>query len=298
MKIHRLLILITIAASILMITACGGGVGGDSIGYGDLAISVVDAKPLLPDGVTNFTVTFTEVLAHGKGGWESLPMPHTPYTIDLMQFLDDNITELVPPVSLVSGKYTQIRLVLDEDGANIGFDNGDSAPVVIPSENLKTDKDIIFNVPNGGSVDLVIDFDLSQSLVVTDDGTGKLSYICKPVVHISNYWEASTITGTIADDSFANFSTNTANITVFANGEIYTEVTVERDESNDVGFTIFWLAPNKDYRIEIDFDNVLESATNTPEWCEDVNGGDLPSGVNFLLNGEDGAITPPLVCPS
>ncbi|PNX47569.1 MAG: hypothetical protein BV456_10815, partial [Thermoplasmata archaeon M8B2D] len=95
MKLHRLLIFITIAASFLMITACGGGGGGGSAGTGELAIDITDAKPLLPDGVTNFYVTFTEVLAHGKGGWESLPLPQTPYTIDLLQFYDDNTTELV-----------------------------------------------------------------------------------------------------------------------------------------------------------------------------------------------------------
>ena len=252
MRFHKLFVCFLIVTSFLMITACGGGGGGDSIGYGDLAISLVDAKPLLPDGVTNFTVTITEVLAHGKGGWESLEMPYTPYTIDLLQFRGYNTTELVPPVSLLSGKYTQIRLVLDEYGANISFDNGNtSTPVVIPSENLKTDKDIIFNVPNGGSVDLVIDFDLSQSLVVTDDGTGILSYICKPVLHIVDYFEAASMTGIIADDSFTNFSTDTANITVLANGEIYTEVIVDRNP-NPAEFSIFWLVPNKDYTIEID----------------------------------------------
>jgi hypothetical protein len=221
-KFHRLLIFITIAASLLMITACGGGGGGDSIGYGDLAISLVDAKPLLPDGVTNFTVTITEVLAHGKGGWESLEMPYTPYT----------------------------------------------------SENLKTDKDIIFNVPNGGSVDLVIDFDLSQSLVVTDDGTGTLSYICKPVLHIVDYFEAASMTGIIADDSFTNFSTDTANITVLANGEIYTEVIVDRNP-NPAEFSIFWLVPNKDYTIEIDMNPDDELIPETIP----VSGDDLGSGI-------------------
>ena len=190
------------------------------------------------------------------------------------QFRGYETTELVPPVSLVSGKYTQIRLVLDVDGANISFDNGDtSTPVVIPSENLKTDKDIIFNVPNGGSVDLVIDFDLSQSLVVTDDGTGILSYICKPVLHIVDYFEAATITGIIADDSFADFSTDTANITVFANDEIYTEVIVDRNQ--DPAFTIFWLVPNKDYTVEIDMNPDDELLPETIH----ISGADLGSGI-------------------
>jgi hypothetical protein len=270
-----------------MITACGGGGGGDPIGYGELAIAVTDAKPLLPEGVTNLWVEIAEVLVHGKGGWESLPMVQTPYTIDLLQFHGDDIddtTELVPPVMLTSGKYTQIRLVLAEGGANISFDDGaTSIPVVIPSENLKTDKNIDFDVPSGGSVDLMIDFDLSQSLVVTDDGSGTLSYKLKPVLHIVDTFEAATITGIIDDQSFINYGTDAANVRVSANGEVYTEVTVERDEPNNVVFTIFWLVPNKDYSVEVDFDPNIE---NDPQFTEVVSANNLGPGEVWYLNDE------------
>ena len=161
MKVHKLFIYLLIAASFLMITACGGG-GGGSAGSGELAIDITDAKPLLPEGVTNFWVTFTEVLAHrsGGGGWESLPMPQTPYTIDLLQFHDGETTELVPPVMLVSGKYTQIRLVVSEAKIRIVDNNDTSEPLVeIPSENLKTDKNFDFDVETGGAADILIDFD-------------------------------------------------------------------------------------------------------------------------------------------
>ena len=49
MKLYRLLIFLTIASSFLMITACGGG-GGGSIEYGEIAMHITDAKPLLPEG--------------------------------------------------------------------------------------------------------------------------------------------------------------------------------------------------------------------------------------------------------
>ena len=96
-------------------------------------------------------------------------------------------------------------------------------------------------------MDLVIDFDLSQSLLLTDDGTGTISYICKPVLHIVDYFEAATMIGIVADDSFTNFSTDTANITVLANGEIYTEVIVDRNP-NPAEFSIFWLVPIARFR--------------------------------------------------
>ena len=248
-----------------------------------MAIDITDAKPLLPEGVTNFYVTITEVLAHRSGGaWESLPLPQTPspFTIDLLQFSDGITTELVPPVSLVSGKYTQIRLVLEEGSAKIKFtDDPTEYTVVIPSGNLKTDKNIDFNVPSGGSVDLMIDFDLSQSIVVTDDGSGTLSYKCKPVLHIVDTFKAATITGTIA---YSSFNGSDAIVTVFdANGEVYTKLTVEEDGvNNDVDFSIFWLVPNQVYRVEIDFD----PPNGHEEFTEDVSANNLGPGQVWYLN--------------
>jgi Domain of unknown function (DUF4382) len=284
MKVHKLSIYLLIAASFLMITACGGGGGGGSAGSGELAIDITDAKPLLPDGVTNFLVTITEVLVHGSGGgWESLPLPETPHTIDLLQFSDGITTELVSPVMLTARKYTQIRLVLAEDGAKIKFkDDPTEYPVVIPPEHLKTDKNFDFDVENGGAVDLLIDFDLSQSLVVTDDGSGTLSYKLKPVLHIVDFFEAATITGIIADTSFAGID---ASITVLdINDEVYTKLSVERDEPNNVEFNIFWLVPNKNYRVEIVFDPDLE---NGPEFKEDVSANNLGPGKVWYLNDEN-----------
>ncbi|MDH3837937.1 MAG: DUF4382 domain-containing protein [Desulfobacteraceae bacterium] len=286
MKFHKLFICLLIATSFLMLTACGDG-GGGPAGSGELAIDITDAKPLLPDGVTNFYVTITEVLVHGKGGWESLPLPQTPspYTIDLLQFRDGLTTELVPPVMLTSGKYTQIRLVLAADGAWINFkDDPKDYTVVIPSENLKTDKNINFDVPSGGSVDLMIDFDLSQSLVVTNDGSGTLSYKLKPVLHIVDFFEAATINGTIAQGSF--IAGKNAIVTAYVYNpdivgyEEYTKIEVSDSDSATTNFSIFWLAPDRGYRVEVDLDP--DSAGY--KYDENVNEGYLEPGEVWYLN--------------
>ncbi len=255
-----------------MITACGGG-GGDSTGSGEVSMSITDAKPLLPDGVTNLWVTFTEVLVHKSGGgWISLPLTgDLPYnTIDLLQFSDGKTTELVPPVLLEYGKYTQIRLVIES--ATIKFDNEKVCDVEIPSEHLKTDKNFIVEVDQSAA-DIVIDFDLSRSLVVTDP-FGTPSYKLKPVLHIVEASEAATITGVIDDQSFINFNTDAAIITVLANGEIYTKVTVEKTIVPEK-FTIFWLVPDQYYIIEIDMDPNDNPGT---DWQEPVYQKDFFDG--------------------
>ena len=86
-----------------------------------------------------------------------------------------------------------------------------------------------------------------------------------------------------------------ARVTVFVsdNGlyEEYTKVDVSPNTEDPTEFSIFWLVPDKNYRVEIDFDFDPESENNSPEWCENVSANDLGSGEECILN-----IAPPLVC--
>jgi hypothetical protein len=65
---------------------------------------MTDAKPVLPANITNCLATIDEVLVHSSGGgWDSLPMAQTPYTIDLLQFTDGTTAKFVLPTALESG---------------------------------------------------------------------------------------------------------------------------------------------------------------------------------------------------
>jgi len=298
MKVLKLSAWMILSLSILILTACGGGGGGGggSVGTGELSMNITDAQPLLPEETTNLWVTFTEVYAHKSGGgWMSLPLPESPYTIDLLQFTDGFTTELVPPVILESGKYTQIRLIISH--ADISFDDGASTdPVEIPSENLKTDKNFTFDVQGGGAVDITVDFDLSQSLVVTDE-SGTLSYKLKPVLHIVDTFEAATINGKIAYGSFvgnqeAVVTASVCTDNTFLSCETYTQLKVSRyetDEEDPTEFSIYWLVPNENYKVEIDFD---PDDDNGPDYDEDVIADDLEPGEVFELNGGGSIIFP------
>ena len=70
------------------IAACNDD-GGGSSDTGTVAMSVTDARPLLPENVTNLFVEFSEVWVHKPGdGWKQLDLVESPYTIDLLQFQD------------------------------------------------------------------------------------------------------------------------------------------------------------------------------------------------------------------
>ena len=280
-----------VAVSLAIVSfGCGGSGGGSSdssTGTGTVSLSMTDAKPMLPDNVTNCFVTIDEVLVHKSGGaWEPLRMVQTPYTIDLLQFSDGSSTEFVPPVALASGKYTQIRLSVTN--AVLRFDNGvttQDVTVTIPSGNLKTDQNFDFDVAESAAVDITVDFDLSKSIVV-EGPAGTPSYNLKPVLHIVETTEAATIEGTIANPSFVD---NYVVITVIAlsNGEEYTKVRVDKNTTvgaTQANYSIFWLVPNQDYRVYIDYDPETEIPqafdTDKPVSAADVGPGETVF-VNF-----------------
>jgi hypothetical protein len=272
-------------STVTLLAACGGGGGSGSGGTGTLSMSVTDAKPMLPDGVTNLFVTFDEVRVHKSGGgWTSLPLVESPYTIDLLQFQDGNVTELVPPTKLESGKYTQVRLVVS--GAKILFDNISSTaeePVRVPSGNLKTDKNFIFNVGEDAAVDLIVHFDLSKSVVVTGPAANP-SYKLKPVLHLfDDPLEAATIKGSIENSAFGDSEKATVTVIAESNQEEYTIVEVSESDTEDpTEFTIFWLVPYESYTVEIDLDQ--NDTTDYDEFVQDI---DLPKGAEFELNDGD-----------
>ena len=272
-----------VLSSILLLSACSGSGGsGSSGGTGTLSMSITDAKPMLPSGVTNLFVTFEEVLVHKSGGsWVSLPLVETPYTIDLLQFQDGNVTELVPPTKLKSGKYTQVRLVVNS--ASITFDHITSTaeePVIVPSDSLKTDKNFIFNVGEDAAADLIVHFDLSKSVVVTGTAADP-SYKLKPVLHLfDDPLEAATIKGSITNSAFGLSKKATVTVIAESNQEEYTIVEVSESDTEDpTEFTIFWLVPNESYTVKVDLDQ--NDTTDYDEFVEDI---DLPEGAEFELN--------------
>ena len=270
MKRFKLFCGFSICVVMLATLSCsdGGGSSGTTAGTGIVSMSITDAKPMLPANITAFKVKFDEVLVHKSGGgWISLPMAESPHVIDLLQFIDGDTTEFVPPVRLEYGKYTQVRIVISEAWITVSEGNNEIESVVtIPSENLKTDKNFVFDVEDPTGVDIIVDFDLSMSLKV-DNNTSPSTYSCKPVLHLAETRKAATIVGRINDADFGD--EDYATVTVFVRDsnnssyEEYTKIMVTNTASeNPETFTIFWLVPNKEYLVEIDSEGTSGGTIN------------------------------------
>ncbi len=281
--------LVCLSMAVLLV-GCGGGSNGDgndlaassSGALGTFSLNVTDAKPLLPDNTEKVLITFEEVDVHKTGeGWTSLPLAQEPYKIDLLQFQEGKTTELVPPVSLESGKYTQIRIVVSSAELRT---NAAAYSVTVPSASIKTDTQFDFEMKGGGAVHVTVDFDLSQSIVVT--GQQPPSYTLKPVFHINETLEAATIYGEIAEDTFVTNNSGQAIVTVVwdenADGdvnfddEIYTQVVVTKDDPAE--FRIFWLVPEEAHIVQVDLDG-----NQGLEFKETVSSNDLPAGALYDL---------------
>jgi hypothetical protein len=272
--------LLAVVACVVFLSACGGGGGGGS-SSGTISMAITDAKPALPAGIVQVLVTIDEVSVHQSGGgWISLPLAQTTFTIDLLQFSDGHTTQLVPEATLTSGKYTQVRLGVQS--AEIVTDTDQHIPVEIPSGNLKTAVNFDFDVPGGGAVALTVDFDLSQSLVAT----GTDQYKLKPVLHLVSTTQAATITGNIAADTFGSETQATIIVTqdndnsgTITPGDVeYTRLLVDKGSSGPTPFSIYWLVPNQSYIVQVQIGGGIV-------YTEAVPAASLPPAAVFAING-------------
>jgi hypothetical protein len=145
-----------------------------------------DAKALL--------VTFDEVTVHHDGaGWMTLPFAGgaTTRTCDLKRLVNST-QDILGTGPLPAGHYTQLRLNVTT--ATIFFDNvsasaspcapsiatpaGRSAPVVIPSGELKLNRE--FELQTTHPTTILLDFDGNRSIKQTGNGR----YMMTPVIAI------------------------------------------------------------------------------------------------------------------
>jgi hypothetical protein len=267
-------ILVLLACCILLACSNGGG-NNDST---TAAFSITDSKPMLPEGVTNVFVTVDGVSIHSEAGeWQDLPLKENPFVVDLLAYTNGETAEIVPPVKLLPGKYTQLRLSVKE--ASLRVLNPDQTtedfPIEVPSGNLKTDQPFEITADGKGFIDIIIDFDLSQSLVVTGNGKYKL----KPVLHIVKVNDAVIFEGLILNSLFV--AEISPVVTVFdANGVIYTQVVVEKEPEPavDSQWEVFWIVPNQNYTVSIDY-----NGDGVGDFVKEVLAETIPPGTTLLI---------------
>jgi len=193
--------------------ACGsGGSGPSSNENGTLSLGLTDAAT---DEYEAVWVTISEVKVHrsetaenDEGGWFTVATPQETY--NLLELVN-GVIEQLGIAELPAGKYTQMRLYLGrnfDDSSHpyphyvVDKDDGDRHELKVPS-GYETGIKLIheFEIVAGLTLDLVLDFDASAS-VVKAGRSGQT--LLKPTIKIIDTKNNATVNGIVTDVTDSN----------------------------------------------------------------------------------------------
>ena len=175
-----------------IVAGCGGGDGisGTGSAAGSLRVYLTDAPAC---GYDEVNVTVQEVRVHksatavdGDDGWAKIVLPPA-HRVDLLS-LSNGVLDELGQTALPAGRYTQLRLVLAENGNRAPWANsvlptgGSETALDTPSaqqSGIKLNVDI--DVAADKLVDVVLDFDACKSIVKRGN-SGR--YNLKPVISV------------------------------------------------------------------------------------------------------------------
>ena len=231
---------------------------------GTLQVYVTDAPPR--EEVTSIMVTVSEVQIHkaeaeqeqeqehsasdnetpeqereqeqeGDSEWITIDISDNADPFDLLKI--QGIEQYLGASELVSGKYTQVRLVVD--AVQVALGGGKLQDATLPSGTLKFTHP--FNIAPGETTEMIIDFDADRMVTVT--GAGKI--IVKPVVKLttrqakgsggkSSQKPEPTITGESLVEISCDEFMSTANISRAVEVSVGDEFTVTLCSNPTTGF--------------------------------------------------------------
>lgn len=235
---HRRLACVAIAATAAL-AACGGGSSDTTTptGSGTLSVSLTDN----PCDHRAVYVTIDRLRAHrsadasdADAGWTDIPLaiPAAQRRVDLLN-LQNGVFLKLGDVSLEAGRYTQLRLVLAENGSGgartdanaVTLADGTTEPLVTPSAQRSGIKLIHpFEVAAGQVVELMLDFDACRSIVRAGN-SGR--YLLKPTIAVMPLLDVGRITGYAAAVPGTRVSAQTA--TAIGSPVVVKSTTVDAD---------------------------------------------------------------------
>ena len=186
--IRSLSVLLILFSTVLFVQSC------KKEGTSRLTVYLTDA-PADYDAV-NIEVVGIQVKASadpGEGGWQTMPMPVSPVTYNLLEFTNGMET-LLSTFELPAGKVSQLRLILGDNNTIVVNGVTQALPLQVPSgEESGLKFNIHADLIAGIEYKLWIDFDAKGSIV--DNGNG--GYILKPLIRTFNEATSGAIKGIV-----------------------------------------------------------------------------------------------------
>jgi hypothetical protein len=175
---------------LMFVYGCEKDATGIAEGYGRLNLYVTDAAA----DYDSVNITFSQVSAHLDSNW--ITVSGDPVTVDLLKWTNGNKL-LIGSEDVPVGYYTQIRIIIDD--AEIGV-NDTVHTLSVPSgaqTGLKLGPP--FNIEEGLSYEMVIDFDAKRSVVTLGPKNNPKGYKLKPHIRVISLAVTGSISGTVTN---------------------------------------------------------------------------------------------------
>jgi hypothetical protein len=163
---------------------------------GSVTVNLADTPV---DGATSVVIDFTGIVLHNTDGKTTTINFSSPRQIDLLQLQNGVTQALLQNESVPSGSYDWMQLKVlananTQGQSYITLNTGTQYPLYVPAAS-QTALTISspFSVGQSGTTQLVIEFDLRQSVTSTDGQ----NYTLVPAMRLANQSQVGTITATV-----------------------------------------------------------------------------------------------------
>lgn len=212
--------------------ACGGGSSGSTngnSGTGNMAVRITDGPDI---GADHVWVTIEKVAVHSSdtadnnsNGWISTTLAN-PVTVDLNSLANGSLTSVLANLTLPTGTYRQIRLILagsdealtnsavnaglrynDEVDYTDSHGNSQAAPLEIAQAKQGISLHGTFNVAENTTLNLAIEFDAGND-IIPFRSADHTAFTMVPVLKYFDLAASGAIIGKVDTSACASLATN------------------------------------------------------------------------------------------
>lgn len=279
-----------VIASAWLIAGCSGGSSSSGDGMGTIRIGLTDA-PI--DDVSVVNVEFTGVYLKPVNGSEIEIIFDQPKNFDLLRLVDGATVDLLEQTSVPVGDYNWIRLAVNAEFDNV-FDSYAMIPtgqieLRVPSGGQSGLKLVSgFTVTQGGSTNIVLDWDLRRALTMPQ---GQPGWHLRPALRVTNMAEYGTLTGTVDPTLITEEKGCTSDLATDSGNAVYiyfpaTDVAGDMGDAENDPFLTATVAQDNDgnYSYTVNYLSVGEySASFTCQANDDIADVDEMNDEEILL---------------
>lgn len=177
--------------------------GSEDKDTGTLSVLLIDT-PFPADLIAEANITIDSLIVHAMDSDTFITLSSDRQVFNLLD-LRNGFTADLASLEIPTGRYNQVRLVVNDSAASVILNNGTSAALEIPSggkSGMKLNIKPFLQIEASIESELLLDFDVSRSFKAPSSGQGDtLRFIFSPALRVVNLANAGRVQGTVTDVS-------------------------------------------------------------------------------------------------